>query len=84
MEATVFSLLFFGLLFKGMMNTVEANGWITAHATFYGTNQDPSTLGKISSLPPCMQYIYIYTHTYFLGYIYIYIYHIKLLTSAPT
>jgi hypothetical protein len=25
---------------------VQANGWLNAHATFYGTNQSPTSLGK--------------------------------------
>jgi hypothetical protein len=26
---------------------VQANGWLNAHATFYGTNQSPTSLGKL-------------------------------------
>ncbi|CAI9088648.1 OLC1v1023043C1 [Oldenlandia corymbosa var. corymbosa] len=42
-----FALLLFniGVLFLGINEVEAAGGWLNAHATFYGTNQDPSTLG---------------------------------------
>lgn len=35
-------------LFQGLVDiNVEASGnWLDAHATFYGNNEDPTSLGK--------------------------------------
>lgn len=39
-------LLVICVLLKGTNG--QGRGWLNAHATFYGANQNPSTLGKIS------------------------------------
>lgn len=39
--------LLVSMVLEGMIIVnVEASGWLSGHATFYGTNQDPATLGK--------------------------------------
>lgn len=38
-------LLFVSVVFEGING--QANGWLNGHATFYGANQSPATLGKI-------------------------------------
>ncbi|XP_024157087.1 expansin-A12 [Rosa chinensis] len=37
-------IFFVSVVLEGI-NGAQANGWLNAHATFYGVNQDPATLG---------------------------------------
>lgn len=46
----VYSLFFLGNVFEGVDGR-GANRWLNGHATFYGANQSPATLGKLIILP---------------------------------
>lgn len=44
-----FFFFFMVALFQGLLvdiNVEATAGWLDAHATFYGNNQDPTSLGK--------------------------------------
>ncbi|KAM5585988.1 expansin-A12 [Rosa sericea] len=41
----LWQIIFFVGVVLESINGAQANGWLNAHATFYGVNQDPATLG---------------------------------------